>query len=527
MKKKRGFIKTFLLVILVLYSGINLYNYKINLNIYSKPPSDKWGKGKYIDTLKPNINCRIISEDKNYILAINDKETIKIFKINNLGDVLLKKTIKIETDILNDLTIMKLKNNKFYLQWNSLTLDGAIVKSVFLDKNFNEISKRTEEKLQCSCKMDEGIMIFGYKDKIEVRDLNDNKKYFIKANQPQFLNGKKGKGNDYFIIYRDKDFNIVKVKYTKGKISEPVNVFKLIERTKRTTEAMDIVVNDEMAYLILQESQYKEPINSFGSFNLYTNKSNEFKEIKLDGITQLSNIVSYKQEDNKIWFLGNGNRITDFNGAYDDIVEFYIDENKAVFTNAVSKFKSIENFQNGLNDIVVYGEYNAEKDEYDLKFTSCDKEFKNKNNQIKARERKDAFLATLEADAYGTCMILILGAKWLLSSLVVVSCFSIIQHKFKEENLIKIFLGLIGSIIIFKIINIHSVVYSKNWLKIPWPLNNIVIGILMCIFISFIIYGFSYVSYKRYKERSFISAISPYLVVDMILTFTLYVQYIL
>lgn len=527
MKKKILFIMVFLSVILSMYFGINLYNYKVNLKIYSKPPSSKWGKGKYIDTLKPNLNCRIISEDKNYILAINDNETIKLFKINNLGEVLLRKTIKIETNILNDLTIMKLKNNKFYLQWNSLTLNGDIIKSVVLDKDFNEISKRKEEKVQCSCKMDEGVMLLGYKDKIEVRDLNDNKQYFIKANHPQFLNGKKAKGDDYFIIYRDKDFNIVKVKYNKGKISEPVNVFKLIERTKRTTQSIDIVVNSDVAYLILQESQHGEPINSFGSFNLDTNKSNEFKEIKLDGITELSNIVPYKQENNKIWFLGNGNRTTEFNEEYNDIVEFYIEGNKSVFANAVSKYKNIENFQSGLNNIVVYGEYNTDQDKYDLKFTSCDKEFKNKNNELKERERKETFLAALDTDAYGACMILILGAKWLLPSLVVVCCFSIIQHRFKEENIKRVFLELIGFTIIFKVINMYSVVYKKTWLPLPSPLNNSTIGILICICISFIIYGFSYVSYKRYKQKPFISAILPYLVVDMILTFTLYVQYIL
>src|SRR3712207_2455951 len=112
-----------------MYLCVNIYNYKTNLKYYSKPPSDKWAKGKYIDTVNPSINSKIISDGKNYIVTINDKENIKIYKTNKMGEVLKKKSIKCETDILNDLFISKINDRKYYLQWSCTTLDGATIKN--------------------------------------------------------------------------------------------------------------------------------------------------------------------------------------------------------------------------------------------------------------------------------------------------------------------------------------------------------------------------------------------------------------
>ncbi|GAA0786623.1 hypothetical protein [Hathewaya limosa] len=528
MKEKLIFLCKFLSVVIIMYLCINIYNYKTNLKYYNKPPSDKWAKGKYIDTVvNPSVNSKIISDDKDYIVTINDKENIRIYKIDKMGEVLKKKSIKVETDVLNDLFISKINNKKYYLQWNIITLDGAIVRSVFLDENFNEISKRHEEKVEESFKVDEGIIVLAFKDKVEIRDLNKNKNCSIIAKKPRFISGIRSKNNEYFITYRANDFNMIKLKYKDGEIIDDSKLCKIFEMTGQITKDIRLVSNLKESYFIIQTKRKGEYKNYLMKVDLHSNKTEITKKLELNEVEDLNDIEFYKVEDDKIYFLANSHQIMLLEGFCNDIIEFYIKDSKPVFSSILTKTKYEKLFHYGIDDIATYGIFNTDKDNYDLNFTSSNNHFKKNNNGLKESERQDAINRVIESDIYGICSLLGAEVKWLLPLLVVVCLFTMFQEKIKEGYRKKVFLGLLLTSIVFKLINNYSSIYSKAWIYVPKPINNPLIGFIVAIFSSIIIYSFAYEAYKKDTEKLFIGAMAPFVVIDMILTCTLYVQYII
>ncbi|GAA0786627.1 hypothetical protein [Hathewaya limosa] len=527
MKKKLTFWLKFLAVVIAMYLCVNAYNYKTNLKYYSKPPSDKWAKGKYIDTVNPSINSKIISDGKNYIVTINDKENIKIYKTNKMGEVLKKKSIKCETDILNDLFISKINDRKYYLQWSCTTLDGATIKNVFLDENFNEISKRQEENVQESFKLDEGLVVFGFKDRLEVKDLNKNKSYSIKGDKPRFISGIKSKNKDYFITYRNKNFEMIKLKFKDGKFIQNEKLGHIIEVGMESTLDIKLVSNLKENYFIVQTMAKGEPNNIFIKVDLDSNKMGDSKGLRLNEVMELNDIEFYKVENDKIYFLANSNRMTLLDGVCNDIIEFYIRDGKPVFDSILSKTKNTKIFHYGLDDIVTYATLNTDNEKYELNFTSSDISFKVKNNGIRDSEIQYAITKVIEADFYGSCCLLVSAFKWLIPVFVVICFFTAFQEKIKEKYRKKAFLILILISIIFKLINNYSVIYSRTWIYIPKPINNPLIGSIVAIFSSIIIYSFAYIEYKKDTEKLFIGAMAPFAMADMIITSTLYVQYII
>lgn len=515
------------LTILFLFLIINIFNYITNFNFYKAAPSKKWSKSRALGEIKSTSNSKIVPLGKNYIIAANNDKSIKLLKVNNRGDILEKSKLDIETEVLNSLDVLILKDNKIYIQWSSIKLEGVNVNSAVLDGKFNVISKNNQRIMKDTSKLDEKLMLFAYKDKIEVKDINVGKTNTLKVNEPDFVRGIKLNKNKYCIVYRDKKKNLIKVIYKNGKFENPVKICTLVELSGEILKNITFGSDLNQGYLII-EKQNKHGIKSeFISFDLNDKKQETYSNLKLKGLYNIGEVVFNKIKDNKAYFLAVGDRQIGIKKTFNDVFEFYIQNNKPVLGDFVSRSPELVAFEGAVDDIVIYNEYDPDNGDYSLKFTSSNEDFKKENNMPRKKERKQALLETIEVAIYGIAYTFILGLKWILPDALILTVLSFIQDKLSKKGKVITFAILAFVIGAFKSINIYQIVYANPIAYLPKVLSYSFIGIGISILISIICYVYAYLFYKKDMDSMYIMIFSPFLVLDSILTFTLFAQYLL
>lgn len=515
------------LTILFLFLIINIFNYITNFNFYKAAPSKKWSKSRALGEIKATSNSKIVPVGKNYIIAANNDKSIKLLKVNNRGDILEKCKLDIDTEILNSLDILTLKDNKVYIQWSSIKLEGVKVNGTVLDDKFNVLSKNNEKMMKDTSRLDEKLMLFAYKDKIEVKDINMGKINTLKVNDPDFVRGIKLKENEYCIVYRDKEKNLIKVMYKDGNFQKPVKICTLVELSGEILKNITFGTDLNQGYLII-EKQNKQGIKSeLISFNLNDKKEELYSTLKLKGVSNIGEVVFNKVKDNKAYFLAVGDRRIGVKKTFNDVFEFYIQNNQPVLGDFISRSPELVAFEGAVDDIVIYSEYDPDKGEYSLRFTSSNEEFKKENNRPKNKERKQALLETIEIAIYGIAYTFILGLKWILPDVLILTVLSFIQDKLSKKGKVITFTILAFIIAAFKSMNIYQIIYANPIAYLPKALSYSFIGMGISILISIICYIYAYLFYKEDMDSMYVMIFSPFLVLDSILTFILFAQYLL
>ncbi|WP_035288083.1 ABC transporter permease [Clostridium sp. KNHs214] len=519
--------KIFLVVTLLLAVAILGTQYKLNYDINKEPPSQKWAKSKSLGESKVNSYLKIQKEGDKYVLAVSDKKKIKVIEIDAMGNKKKEKYVPVKDEIINNVTLMKARGDKYFLSWDSRKLENNEEHYVILDKELNKVKSGKVIGVNETVQIDDSVLIRAYNEYIELEDLITGNIQKASIGKADFIRGAKIAKDNYLIMSVTGDGVIKYCSYKNSKLTEPKIAAALNLPTGQTIMNSTLGTDNKYAYLLL----HRKTKNGFEAekynFKLDNMEKYSRKKMQLPGVDEVRDMTYISTEDGSAKFLAGVSRYFGIKKQYEDIAEFYIKDNQITMGDFICKSKNVSSYGAIKGDIAAYCDYIPETESYNVYMTSSKEEFKKENNGLKKEEKSISFQDTLQGFVYSLVYIIVLGIKWILPALMLIGFISFIEYKLSKKTKKILYIATAIMTFLVKYQTIYTTNYKLYAYYLPKQLSSTIVGFFICFLISAVFYLFGYLSYKEDLDAMPVAKFIPYLMLDSIFTLMVFAPFML
>ncbi|MBZ9684927.1 hypothetical protein G9F72_000945 [Clostridium estertheticum] len=514
--------KMYIISFVVLFFTIIGFQYKVEYDIRSQPPSDKWSKEVAIS--KGNVTSfpKILKNDKNNIVAFNDGEKLQLVETDDLGKKIVEKTFETKTTLVKEVNLLKVQDF-FYLSYNSYENGTNSLKIIKLDKELKELETARIENITETYQIGEDILIVGYKDKIQVLDMTKDSKMDFNIKGATLFSGVKTESG-YIFTYSNGEEGFSYITVQGGVASSPKLAGVLIKSGAMTFLHTATSSDSKNGYLLIEYSVQGEIVgNRILEFALDGSNKNS-SDLYINDNKNIYNVVGTYSKDGARFFATT-ERIFGIKDSQQSIVDFILKDNKVASYSYVTRLTGLTTYPAISGDTVAYASYNK-KDEYGVYLGSQNEEFKKANNVHLPIETKQATTNTLQGFVY-SLVYLIYPIKWLMPTAFLISIMTFFSYSFtdKKKKLYFILISIVSFALKISVILSNS--YGDKIYLLPHVLAHKWMAILTGIVISTLCYSFGYNLYNKDLEAMPISKFGIALVLDTMLTMMIFVPFFL
>ncbi|WP_035291027.1 ABC transporter permease [Clostridium sp. KNHs214] len=518
--------KTFIWVTVILMVFILVSQYKLSFDVNKEPPSEKWGKGKKITNAEVKSPPRFYKNSEGYLILLNNSNKLTFLQIDNLGNLINSKEISIDGSMINNLSFIK-KQQGYFISWDCIKLNENAENYVEVDNRLNKINEGKINGVNESFQVNEKILLRAYDKKIEIVDFIKDTNKFIEVNGANLLRAVEVAKDKYMLMFITKDGYIKSCYYKNGEISDLRNLCALNLPLGQGILNTALGFDHKYAYLIMFKKTKKGFSTERYSFELSNLEKKSMNIVNLQGIDEVKDIQFISTENGKAKFLGQVSRYFGIKKQYEDLVEFYLKDNEISVGNFVSKSAKISSNAAINEDTAIYCDYVPESESYDVYFTSTKEDFKKENNNAKKEEKIISAQDTAQGFMYALIYVIILGLKWILPAVMVMSIISFLEYRLQEKSKKILFVTVSIMTFLIKCEAIYITNYKNFKFYLPKQLSSVLLGFFICFIISLIFYVFGYLNYKDDLDAMPIAKFMPYLILDSVFTLMVFAPYML
>jgi hypothetical protein len=512
--------KMYIISFIVMFFLIIGFQYKVDYDIRTQTPSDKWSKEVAISKGDVSTFSKILKNDKNNIVVFNDGDKLQLVVTDDLGKKIKEKTFETKDTLLKEVNLLK-GQGFFYLSWNSYNNGANSLEIIKLDKELNELERTKIENVTETYQIGEEILIVGHKDKIQVLDMAKSSNQDLNIKGATLFSGVKTE-KGFMLTYCDGQEGFSYILAENGLASMPklAGVLKKSEAMAflRTATSSD----SKNGYLLIEYSMKGDFAGTRILRFALDGSSKDSIELYIDDNKHVYNVVgAYSKEGSR--FFATTDRIFGVKDRQQSIVDFSLKDNKVASYSYASRLSGLTTYPSISGDTIAYCSYNK-KGEYGVYLASQNEQFKKANNIHLPIERKQARINTLQGFIYSLVYI-IYPIKWIIPAVLLISIMTFLSYNFSDKK--KKISFLLISIVSFalKISVVLSNSYGDNIYLLPQVLGHKWVAILTCGVISLICYSFGYKRYEEDLEGLAVSNFGIALVMDTMLTMMIFVPF--
>lgn len=511
--------KIYSIVIGVLLVFILIFNYIININIYEKPPSDKWSKEVKIGEGKIRNNPVLINDGNKIIVGYENGNQLCLVETDQVGKKLKEKSYEVNEDFIMDITLVKSKDG-YLFNFRSTEKSIGYIGTLVLDKDLNKIDERKITNVNAMYQLEDNLLLISYDDRLELINTETSYKTFINIGKLNMISAVKNK-DGYFVSLLQDERNFKAIYIKDNKFKEIKDVIKIERRDGLTYTNLACSQDDKYGYILL-EQRYKSEFMGTRviQFDLNGDEAN-LKELKVNNSKYIyNNIGIYSEEGAR--FLATTERIFGGKDIQENIVDYVIKDGEVKYFDYATRLRNLCIYPYINDEMMTFISFN-EDDKYNVNLASTKEDFKKVNNIPRSSEYITSFITMLQGILYALAYIFVYGLRWIIPSLVLVGVTSFFDYSINTSKRLKLFIciGIVSTIL--KTINIISVVYTKYSYAIPDVIASKFIGIVICVIISFFSYALGYEIYKKDLDNVTMIPFSIGLLIDTILTLLIFV----
>lgn len=553
---KKIVLPVILTVVFILISGFQYYQHYL---FRIQPPSEEWAKGIVISKGTVKNNPKILRFGENYVVAHDDGNNIKVIGIDKLGKKIVEKTIPGEDSYIKNINFIT-DGKYIYLNWMIFKNSVDNIINIKLDEKLNIMNRWEIKDVSEAIQVGENAMVIAYNNKIDFIDYITKKSTSVVAKNPsKFAATKTSDG--YLITYYQPNFfwgtlnsyGFWDFRVKDGVASSPSIVHLRTIDGRESVLGTALACDNKYAYLIIDRTAGKPGAPAqYGQSLLVKfswDGSGEFIP-KFDKFGDITNLDEIKSEERPLRILtkdeftynpigissGNEARfLSGYTREYGkserqfDIMDFSLKDGKTVKTTFMDKTREGTTMPWMSGDMAVYCNQTS-MGKYDICLTSTSDFFKNGNNGPQPSEVKLAVLDIILDIANSLFGLFTIGLRWIIPSLVLISLFSLFSYKMNIKTKKITFLTICTISAALKLLSAKSVFYSR-YADFPGILSSTSVGILICMLLSMISYGYGYLRFKNaYNKNPDVMPIMYFaaaIMIDSILTQYIYAPFIM
>lgn len=505
--------------------AIILFQFGINIHYRIKPPSNKWSKEVLISSVNIRLSPKIIKYNNNYVIVYNENDGIKAIVVDKLGNKLKEKVIINSKKNILDIDLFTSKGY-LYITWLQISKNRNDIECLKLDNKFN-VSNETEfRNVESKIGIGNDILAIAYNNRIELIDMQKNKKYSVTAKWPSYLSGIAASKNNYMISYKENDGKFYYLTIKNGAISKPKYAGSFGESTKISFIKATLTSDKENGYIVVEyryEGSYG--LSKILAFSLKNN--NTFRrDLYVQGTaSSIGNSIAYNNNGNAA-IISESERVFRRKEIFNDIVQINIKSGEGIDMIPISRNKEYSMYPAGCDDIVIYYDLESQN-KYNLYMTSTNEAFKKAHNGIRLSEIKLALQDTIQGIVFSIIDVINYGSTWILISICFAAVVSLFEYRVCEEN--RKYLFIITYLFSFcvKAFFVHYISYNIYKYFIPTYMPFYVALILLFI-ISLLCGSYGYIKYKNSMQSDIIALnFTQAILMDTLLTQLIFVPFLL
>jgi hypothetical protein len=512
--------KIYIISFIVMFFLILGFQYKVDYDIRTQAPSDKWSKEVAISKGNVTSFIKMVRDDKNNVVAFNDGDRLHIVITDNLGKKIKEKVFETKTILIKEVNLLK-GQGFFYLSYSSYDNGMNSLKVLKLDKELNELEQTKIENITETFQIGEGTLIVGYKDKIQVFDTSKNSKVNLNIKGATLFSGVETEKGVMF-TYCDGEEGFSYITMDNGVASMP-KLAGVLKKSGAMTFLRTATSSDSKnGQLLIEYSVQGDFIGTRILTFALEGTSKDSSELYIDNNKHVYNVVGVNSKEGARFFATT-DRVFGVKNWQQGIVDFIIKDGKVASYNYASRLSGLTTYPAISGDTVAYCSYNKPKD-YGVYLASENEEFKKANNIHLPIERKQAALNTLQGFIYSLVYI-IYPIKWIIPATLLISIMTFFSYNFSDKKK-KLYFLLVSIVSFgFKTSVIIGNSYGDNIYLLPQVLAHKWVAVLTSIFISLICYSFGYDLYKEDLEAMAIGKFFIALALDTMLTMMIFVPF--
>lgn len=486
---------------------------------FRSAPSERWAKAVKVAEGIDIDKAKVLKFNDKNIVVYNEKENVKVLLIDKLGKVIKNSTIKTEDDFIISLNLTTDGKN-IYASWIKTKNGEKYMETHVLDANLNDVKKIIDKDVQSIRTLDSDEMLLEYKDKLQIKNVKENKSTEI--NMPSSMVGAI-KTQDGYIIAAFNDYKLSYATIKNGQVNIKRDIARFTNDGK--TFYSDLVINTDgkLVYFLLQKGSNGTILKI--AYDLNTEKVVDRTDFQFQDVTALNNAVATPSKD-CARFLMVINKMSDVEQKDESqVVDLTIEGNIPKKIINVTKTIGFSQVPDINEDVAVFKNVNGK--DTTLNITSSNDEFKKANNMDRDEEKSISKDYTASKTITAVLSGLFFGIKWIAVGVILMAIMTFaFLDRYHDKYKKPYYIVSYGLVSLIKIFTIYNVSYSKGMANFPKVLTSSIAGVSLLVLISTLCGTYAYTKYsKDLDQLSFVSFIEG-VVIDTVLTATFFVAYI-
>lgn len=513
--------KIMIISVLILFIAIVSFNFYNNYSILKEPPSKEWSKEVQLGLGTANDRPVLIKEGERLLLAYEDVGKIIINEMDLLGNVTKEVTLNTNSDFVKNLMFVKAENG-YNILFKYGNLSDATVRVVHLDKDINEVEREDLKEITLLYQVDNETIIIGSNDKIKVVNELQNIDTLIPTENLTEIMGTKA-GDKIIVGYVENKFNFKAAVLENGQVTKVMDVTNLSAIDKLTYSNFTVSADDENVYFLYDEfvkGEYSVTKNI--ELNLSTKETSDMK-LAVNGNGYIFNARgAISTEGGR--FYATIERPFGYKDYQKDIVGFTIKNGEVGNVEYVSRLRELCILAYADEDYLTFLSF--EDGKYMVNLCSQNQEFMEAHNGFNKNDVINSTLNTFQGIMMSTAYIIVFGFRWILPSIFIAGGISFFDYNFNKKKKCIMYIVLSILTVVFKFTAVYNTVYKLNGSILPPIVASPIVGIVLCVLVSLIIFGCGYSIYEDDVDVIFIAHFGLALVIDALLTCLIFVPLI-
>lgn len=520
MRKKLRWILRGVFVLILICSVFIIYNWYHDY--FKSVPSEKWAKEVKI-AVGNNIDKSTISKyvDKN-VIVYSEKGNVNIILTDKLGKILKNKVIKTEDEFVKDSNSFTDEKN-IYVSWIKSKSGETYMETYMFDENLNELKKTKDTGVQSCRAISSEDMLLTYKNKIEIRNLKENKS--IDLNLVSSLANAVKTSGGYIVGSLDYDkFSCIAIKDWQVKENKQIAKFTINPRMTIS----DVAVNSDgkQMYALFETSDkgaYGRMIKLI--YNITTGEVVDRQDLQLEDKENFYKPIAVSSKDRNEFLVVSEKKSHVEQNSETQVFDLVFKDKIPQRLTTVTRTLGFSSAPSISEDAVVF--LNVNRGKQTIYMTSNSDEFKKANNINREEEVQLSKEYTISRSIVAVGDGLLIGLKWIGAGVILMAIMCIFlldryQDKYKKPFYIISYL----LVAIIKTYTIYHGEYIRIHSNFPKILSNPTIGVCFLISISILCGFYAYLKYSKDLEQIAFASFMEGLIIDTILTSILFIPYI-
>lgn len=495
MTKKRR-IKWMAAFIITALIGIFCFNFLNYYSLVEKEPSTMWGKELKIGEGDPKITPKIITEDDKILALYGSDGKFIIKEFDFEGKELKASNIAFDGESIRKLCFLKDGDN-YQIVYSHDNINDHNLSYITIDSDFKEVKRDGFTGISDFCQPDSNNFLEYHDGKITWYDLKNHKTTEVPVDDVTYVLGAPC-GNRFLISYINASGIYGLFVDENGTLSETKILKEQVETMLKTYENYVISGDSEncyIAYNLLIKGNLEDIIMLRYNFD---NDKTYMRGLMVEGFENNINNLTGCSNANGARFFGTSDRVYIGKDVQTDILSFDMSKGNTINLNFASRMKDPSFSPYSEGDYMIYLNYNGKT--YDVNMTSSNKSFKDAGSSIRIYDIKSALFHTVSGFVTGSSYMFVLGAYWIVPSLVVASIGGLIVGC-KSSRAKKIYYVISTMITLaFKFYFVRLAIFTGGAPGYPDMLSKGYMVFIVCLISTMATYIVNYVTYNEGRD---------------------------